>query len=372
MNLKELQKNWDAFGRADPLWAILTDPARQGGKWDREQFFTSGRREIAKVMLKADALGLPARRESALDFGCGVGRLTQALCAYFEHCHGVDIASSMIGLAREYNAYGDRCEYHLNTAEDLHAFSANTFDFVYSNIVLQHMEARYSSGYIREFVRVLRPQGLLVFQVPSAPRRPAPGPGRQAASAPMPDSAFCASLTGYPPFIRAVAGSQMSIPVTVRNISRCSWPSIGDSRQRYAVQLGNHWLTPQGATARWDDARQSLPFDLPPGASFETSLRVMAPHAGQYVLELDMVQEAVAWFKCKSSVPARIAAEIEPMPVSSPAVAGKFTPRMEMYGIPKEEVLNRVTSQGAVVLEILDDFSPGPEWISFQYFVTKS
>jgi SAM-dependent methyltransferase len=40
-----------------------------------------------------------------------------------------------------------------------------SFAFVYSNIVLQHMPRRLAVGYLREFVRVLEPGGVLVFGV---------------------------------------------------------------------------------------------------------------------------------------------------------------------------------------------------------------
>jgi hypothetical protein len=32
--LAALQRNWDTFGRLDPLWAILTDPRHKGNRWD--------------------------------------------------------------------------------------------------------------------------------------------------------------------------------------------------------------------------------------------------------------------------------------------------------------------------------------------------
>ena len=76
MNLTDLQRHWDAFGRHDPMWAILTDPARKGGRWTADEFFATGVTEIGAVMAAARALGLPARRRRALDFGCGLGRLT--------------------------------------------------------------------------------------------------------------------------------------------------------------------------------------------------------------------------------------------------------------------------------------------------------
>jgi SAM-dependent methyltransferase len=369
MDLNELQKNWDEFGKTDPLWAILTNPGRKGGKWDPEEFFASGRQDIAGVMRRAQAFGLPARREAALDFGCGVGRLTQALCAWFERSCGVDIAPSMIELARRYNTHGGKCEYFLNADSDLRIFPDDSFDFVYSKIVLQHMEPRYSTSYIREFVRVLRPGGLVVFQIPDH-RLPAQSPVR-ADCGPMPDSCFRAKLTGYPATIHASGGSRVSVPVTIQNVGECAWPSVGDRERKYVVQLGNHWLTPEGETVVWDDGRQPLPYDLSPNTAIHMVLAVTAPlSAGKYILELDMVQEAVAWFKHKSSTPARVQAEIEPspMPVASAEAEG---PRMEAYGVEKDKVMDILTSSGARVLDIVADGSAGPEWIGFQYVATK-
>lgn len=167
MNLRGLKRNWNAFGKKDPLWAILTLDEKKGNKWDVEEFFARGRDEIEKVLESVSNLGLEVRRRQALDFGCGVGRLAQALAQHFEEVHGVDIAPSMIQLAERYNRCGDRCRYHLNDQQDLRLFPDAWFDFIYSNLTLQHMEPRYSKTYIREFVRVLAPEGVLVFQIPS-------------------------------------------------------------------------------------------------------------------------------------------------------------------------------------------------------------
>ncbi len=175
MHLRKLQAHWNALGDTDPLWAILTDPARKGGKWEREEFFRIGEQEIAEVLRAAGERGLRTRRGVALDFGCGVGRLTQALCAHFEECCGVDIAPSMIRLAREYNRYGARCRYELNPAADLRLFPDERFDFVYSSLVLQHMRPRYARRYIGEFLRVLARGGGLIFRLPAGLREP---PGR--------------------------------------------------------------------------------------------------------------------------------------------------------------------------------------------------
>ena len=93
MNLKNLRKNWDAFGKADPMWAIITNPDKKGNKWDKDEFFLTGRREIGNLIRYINSLHFEIKRKKVLDFGCGIGRLSQALARHFESVHGVDIAN---------------------------------------------------------------------------------------------------------------------------------------------------------------------------------------------------------------------------------------------------------------------------------------
>lgn len=167
MELKELQKNWNQFGKQDPLWAILSKPGKKGNKWTPEEFFELGRQEIAGVMEYVQKLGLLQQRGRALDFGCGVGRLTQALAVYFDEVVGIDIAPSMVKLAQQYNRFGARCAYHVNDEDNLRLIQDQEVHFIYTNIVLQHMKPEYAKSYIKEFLRVLRPEGVLIFQLPS-------------------------------------------------------------------------------------------------------------------------------------------------------------------------------------------------------------
>lgn len=168
MNLDQLQKTWDDYGKTDPLWAVLTYGDKMGNRWDPEAFFATGREEIASVMRHLDSLGVKLNRGQALDFGCGVGRLTQALAPHFEEVCGVDIAPSMIEQARQYNRFGEKCRYYLNEADDLSLFPNDHFDFVFTLITLQHMAPPFAKSYLREFLRLLAPGGILVFQLPAA------------------------------------------------------------------------------------------------------------------------------------------------------------------------------------------------------------
>jgi ubiquinone/menaquinone biosynthesis C-methylase UbiE len=149
------------------LWAVLTDPERRFRKWNVQEFFASGAAEIARVIRKAEELELPGQRRAALDFGCGVGRLTRPLSEFFDRCIGVDISESMISQAREWHGGSPSCRFVLNTQGDLQVFKDKSFDLVYSNIVLQHLPSiRLIQSYIAEFIRVLAEDGLLVFQLP--------------------------------------------------------------------------------------------------------------------------------------------------------------------------------------------------------------
>ena len=171
MDIDKLKDNWNQLGSKDPLWAILTNPARKDCKWDMDTFFETGEKWVASYFdILAERRLAPAHHERALDFGCGAGRLTRALGNRFDRVDGVDIAETMIGLAREHNAAYPPLHFHLNEAADLSLFDSDTFDFVLCSVVLQHMNNDLKAGYIREFLRVLRSGGLAMFTIPSIPK----------------------------------------------------------------------------------------------------------------------------------------------------------------------------------------------------------
>jgi trans-aconitate methyltransferase len=110
----------------------------------------------------AAGLRLPQQRRCAIDFGCGVGRLTRALHEYFPQACGVDISAGMLQKARELTP---DCEFR--EAKDLSSFPAHSADLIYSSLVLQHQpDTKNVKRIIQDMLRVLAPGGLLVFQLP--------------------------------------------------------------------------------------------------------------------------------------------------------------------------------------------------------------
>jgi SAM-dependent methyltransferase len=166
--LRGNKQAWNDWGSIDPLWSIITHPGLKHGRWTIEEFWRLGEDEISHVMSAAAHLGLPGRRDEALDFGCGVGRLTRAMTRYFSNCTGVDVAETMIDQAERLNQ-GYPCRFLVNDTDNLAQFEDSIFDFVYTALVLQHLPAvDVIRTFIAEFLRVLKPDGgLLAFQLPT-------------------------------------------------------------------------------------------------------------------------------------------------------------------------------------------------------------
>ena len=172
-NLINLEKTWNTFGNRDPMWAILTREGKENNRWEPGEFFATGIADIERLMAYLDSLSLSIPSRKALDFGCGIGRLTQALAMHFEEVHGVDIAASMVEQARYFNRFGEHCTYHHNVNDDLCILNGMRFDLIYSIITLQHIRPEHIRSYLLEFLRLLNPGGVLIFQLPARRQNPA-------------------------------------------------------------------------------------------------------------------------------------------------------------------------------------------------------
>jgi SAM-dependent methyltransferase len=349
MRLGALRRHWERLARRDPYWAVLTAADKRGGRWDLDEFFASGVAEIDAVLQRAADRGLGPPRRRALDFGCGAGRLTQALAARFERCDGVDVSDAMVQLARSHNRFGARCVYHQNAAPDLSLFADGSFDFVYTTLVLQHMVPRLSLGYVRELVRILEPGGLLVFQLPSG-RSTTTAPStatRTSSRRPLPATAFAASIAVRSAPTRMMPREELNLEILVCNESTQLWPSLPSPIGRYRVNVANRWLGRAGEIVTRDDGRCPLDHDVPPGGATSAMLVVTAPEKdGHYVLELDLVQEDVAWFGERGSPTLRIPVTVGAPPAfdrSPRADAGPPPPRKFSERHPQAFAVMRAT-----------------------------
>jgi SAM-dependent methyltransferase len=159
--------HWRELGAEDPLWAVYVAPGTQHGGWDVEKFFRTGREEVDGVLA---ALPQPVPPDGvALDFGCGVGRLSQALARHVGQVIAVDVSPPMIQRARELYSGDHRIDFVLNERPDLAFVADASVDLVYSSLVLQHLSRPLAAGYLAEFVRILAPDGIAIIQVATRP-----------------------------------------------------------------------------------------------------------------------------------------------------------------------------------------------------------
>jgi ubiquinone/menaquinone biosynthesis C-methylase UbiE len=170
--MEKYTNDWEELAKIDPKWAILSDPRKKFKKWNNSEFFERGKSDMNKVLSTVKKTGVKIRYKQALDFGCGIGRVTKAMSRYFDKVYGIDISKRMIAMAKEIHKDNKKMKFFQNLKNDLSIFKDNKFDLVYSYIVLQHIPKRkLIEKFLMEFIRVTRPGGIIYFQLPTIRKR---------------------------------------------------------------------------------------------------------------------------------------------------------------------------------------------------------
>jgi SAM-dependent methyltransferase len=105
---------------------------------------------------------------------------------------------------------------------------------------------------------------------------------------------------GAPP--SGAAGGETALRVTVQNTGNTRWRALPVG-ERGVVELGAH-LGPAGGELRRDAFRAPLPREVAPGEEVEVELRFpLPPEPGRHRLILDLVDEGIAWFADRGSLP---------------------------------------------------------------------
>ncbi|HUR91708.1 MAG TPA: class I SAM-dependent methyltransferase [Gemmatimonadaceae bacterium] len=166
VRIEQLQNQWERFGASDPLRAVLADTKDEAVLNDPAEFFALGRADVDRWLARLGQLRGTLPAERALDFGCGAGRLTQALARHYRQVVGVDVSRPMLDAARRHNEFGERVTFVHNPSADLRILGDDRFDLVLTHIVLQHLSPVLITGYLSELLRIVAPGGSMVFQLP--------------------------------------------------------------------------------------------------------------------------------------------------------------------------------------------------------------
>jgi len=145
---------WHNFAAQDAYTYILTGIQRG----DRQEFWASGEHTVRDELLPIiEQLGV--ERHTALEIGCGVGRLLFPMSKHFEKVVGLDIAPEMIRQARLLASERRIANADLFSISQLdpslsHVPNLNSrVDFIYSLLVFQHIE---EFAFIEKYLGLVR------------------------------------------------------------------------------------------------------------------------------------------------------------------------------------------------------------------------
>lgn len=161
--------HWRMWGDQDPYFAVLSDPKYRRGSLaaHRAEFFATGRAEIAHRMDILERLYGEVPSGTAVDFGCGVGRLVVPLADRYRHVIGIDVSPAMIAEAqRNCAAHGVANVSFSASPLDL----PDRVDLVHSSLVLQHIPTAHGMTLIGQLLDRLGPGGIAALQMPLARR----------------------------------------------------------------------------------------------------------------------------------------------------------------------------------------------------------
>jgi SAM-dependent methyltransferase len=151
MKKSATDKQWDQWGKKNPYLGVLGVESSSMDQAEVEAaFFSSGEKHIAGVMDTINHhFGGMRQTLSALDFGCGVGRLVLPLSQRFDRVTGVDISPAMIKLAKDRMGGDPQVDF----VEQLSAIETGRhYDLVHSYIVIQHIRPEQGYQIISELI----------------------------------------------------------------------------------------------------------------------------------------------------------------------------------------------------------------------------
>jgi len=131
----------------------------------------------------------------------------------------------------------------------------------------------------------------------------------------IPDSVAPGLLSAHIQVLGAPAdivepGAQLTVPLRIQNLGNTLWRRDSSSGIG-AVTVAAHLHSASGALVAWDHVHQRLNRDVEPGGVIEVPLDLCAPDVeGDFVFEIDLVDEGIAWFGARGSETRRLTTSV--------------------------------------------------------------
>lgn len=150
---RDTDADWQRLGDEEPFFGVFTHAQylRENLNTESEtEFFESGVRDVQGLLATLRHRFGPFEPRSALDFGCGVGRLTRALAQVTGDAVGIDISDGMLREARRRTPPNASFE---KVRPD------RLFDWLVSLIVFQHIPPKRGYVILADLLSALAPGG---------------------------------------------------------------------------------------------------------------------------------------------------------------------------------------------------------------------
>lgn len=162
--MDKIKKKWEYFGETNPYFAVSTFDKFKKENLDEvalEDFFESGERYVERIWREIENNFLPDfQPRRAIDFGCGVGRITLPLAKRCETVFGIDISENMLKEARQNSQKLDLNNAKFVKGDDDLSEVSGEFDFIHSFIVFQHIKPDLGEAIFKKFVEMLSKGGI--------------------------------------------------------------------------------------------------------------------------------------------------------------------------------------------------------------------
>ena len=169
--LAHVQQSWQKLGQEEPHWSVLSAEQfkRANLEQHRERFYQSGRENVhclLKTLRRNACFPDGLADKTALEYGCGVGRITHALASHFKQVYAYDISAPHLALAKEFtDALGLN---NIQYGRIVHPRDVTTLpkaDVVVTLIVLQHNPPPVIKMILRGLLEALNQGGVAYFQL---------------------------------------------------------------------------------------------------------------------------------------------------------------------------------------------------------------
>lgn len=155
--MRHTDQDWKIIGDSEPYFGVLSNERylkKNITPQVLKEFYATGEADINHAKESLNILSQTFRPATALDFGCGVGRLLAALATQVDFTYGVDISTSMLKLLNEHLTEMGVSNYEVFT--EIPEFQV---DWVNSLIVLQHIPPDIGYELIRKLWGAVKPEG---------------------------------------------------------------------------------------------------------------------------------------------------------------------------------------------------------------------